>query len=83
MNVRFFSTYGRTHPEKGKKFFLGKIEYVCSIMYMSLGEGAGAHYSGYCLLLEGGLCWVLLSFRGIQVWKEGVDIATIVSHCVY
>lgn len=47
--MRFFSTYGRAHPEKGKKFLLGKIEYVCSIMYMSLGVVGGAHYRAYCL----------------------------------
>lgn len=84
MNVRFFSTYGRAHPEKGKKFLLGKIEYVCSIMYMSLGVVGGGLIIGLiAFLLEAGLCWVQLSIWGIQVWEEGVDIATIVSHCIY
>lgn len=26
---------------------------------------------------------VLLSIWGIQVWEEGIDIPTIVSHCIY
>lgn len=53
-------------------------------MYMSLGVVGGGLIIGLiAFLLEAGLCWVQLSIWGIQVWEEGVDIATIVSHCIY
>ena len=52
-------------------------------MYMSLGVVGGVIMGLIAFLLEAELCWVRLSIWGIQVWEEGVDIATIVSHCIY
>lgn len=70
---------------KGEDNFFRK-NWVCllyNVHEFGGGGGGGLIIGLIAFLLEAGLCWVQLSIWGIQVWEEGVDIATIVSHCIY